>query len=110
ISAERMASLGEGRLRQPGQGRAGRRRRRGAAGETVAADHYASITGMWPVDPELPRPERAKTFDHMFRHRGVVRIAAAIPAPRGEPPKRLVDARDPRFLGPAGVTHEAVPE
>ncbi len=46
----------------------------------------------------------------MLRHRGIVRIAAAIPAPRGEPPERLVNARDPGFLGPAGVAHEAVHE
>ena len=35
----------------------------------------------------------------MLRHRGIVRVAAAIPAPRGEPPERLVNARDPGFLG-----------
>ena len=65
---------------------------------------------MRPVDRELPRPERAEAFDQMLRHRRIVRVAAAIPAPRGEPPERLLDARDPGFLGAAGVAHQAVRE
>ena len=65
---------------------------------------------MRPVDCKLPRPERTEAFDHVLRHRGIVRITAAIPAPRGEPPERLVNARNPRFLGPAGVAHEAAGE
>ena len=79
--------------------------------QTVGADHLARlVAGMRPVDCKLPRPERTEAFDLMFRYRGIVRITAAIPAPRGEPPERLVNARNPGFLGPAGVAHEAVHE
>ena len=108
---EQIAGQRVGRLRQHRQRRPRHRRRRGAAGEPVGADHLAlAVAGMRPVDRELPRPERTEAFDQMLRHRRIVRIAAAIPAPRGEPPKRLVDARDPGFLDAAGVAHQAVRE
>jgi hypothetical protein len=64
--------------------------------------------GVRTIDSELSRSERAETLHMMLWHCGVVRIAAAIPAPRGEPHERLIDARDPGFLGPAGVTYKAV--
>src|SRR5262245_19162345 len=63
---------------------------------------------MWPVDRELPCPERAEALNKMLRHRGVVGVAAAVPTARGKPPEWLVDAGNPRLLGAAGVAHEAV--
>src|SRR5262249_29436297 len=52
----------------------------------------------------------AEALDHMLRRRGVVRVVAAIPAPRGEPLERLVDARNPGSFRSAGVAHEAACE
>jgi len=46
----------------------------------------------------------------MLGYGGVIRIAAAIPAPRSEPSKWLVDACDPGFLRPAGVAYETALE
>src|SRR4051794_6543861 len=65
---------------------------------------------MWPVDSELPRPARTEALDLVFRHVRIIRVAAAVPTPRGKPPERLVNARDPGFLGAAGVPHQAAYE
>src|SRR6516162_11164623 len=108
---EQIASLLVRRLWQHRQGRPRRRRRRHAAGEPVGADDLAHpVAGVRPINGELSRSERAKALDQMLHRRGIVRIVAAVPAPRCEPPERLVDARDPGFLDAAGVAHEAVLE
>src|SRR5262249_57378438 len=110
-AVEQIAGRRVGRLRQHWQGRPQRRRWRGSAGELVSVDYFAlAVTRMRPVDRELPRPKRAKTLDLMLRRCGIVRIAAAVPAPRGEAPKRLLDAGDPGFLGAARVAHDAARE
>ena len=70
----------------------------------------ALAAGMRPVDSELSRPERAEALDHVLGRRGIVRITAAIPAPRGDPLEWRANARDPGFLGPAGMAHQATRE
>src|SRR4051794_9621504 len=65
---------------------------------------------MRPVDSELPRPERTEALDLVFRHVRIIRVAAAVPTPRGKPPERLVNARDPGFLRSPGVAHQAARE
>src|SRR5262245_49874484 len=96
---------------QHGQGGPRRRRRRGVTGKLVRVDDLASLVAcVRPVDCELPRPERTEAFNQMLRYGGVVWIAAAEPASRSEPSKRLIDPRDPGFLGSASVAYETVLE
>ena len=62
---EQVAGQRVGRFRQHRQRRPRHRRRRGAAGKLVGADHLAlAVAAMRPVDRELPRPERTEAFDH----------------------------------------------
>src|SRR6516162_11474083 len=108
---EQIASLLVRRLWQHRQGRPRRRRRGHAAGEPIGADDLAHpVAGVRPVNGELSRSERTEALDQVLHHRRVVRIAAAVPAPRCEPPKWLIDARDPGFLDATGVAHETARE